>query len=370
MKKNSAFIRFFIFSIILFSHITLTSCSGKTVIKEYSRADAVLGTVCTVRILTEKPEAEALSILKAVFTELKRLENIFNANGNSHNAENTSDMSELEKVNNLAGIKPVEISDELYVLVKTALFFAEKTDGAFNPAIGPLVKLWNIGFDNQEFDGKKKSRVPTQDEIKSVLPLLNYRDIILQKNTIFLQKKGMRLDLGGIAKGYAADKTAEMLKKAGITKALIDLGGNISTLGTNKKNEHWKIGIRNPNIGKTNSVMTVALSNTSLVTSGNYERNFKENGMLYHHILDGKTGYPVKTNLNAVSITCEKSVYADALSTASFVLGIEKTQLLLQSLPEVNTAVFFFFNGNKIVTLPDNHKNNIPFEITDPDFTY
>lgn len=366
MKKNTTFIRLFIFPVMLFSHIMLTACLGKQAIREYTHADTVLGTVCIVKILTEKSEAD--SILAAVFTELKRLENIFNANGDLNNAENDSYVSELEKVNSLAGITPVEISDELYDLVKTALFFAENTDGAFNPAIGPLVKLWNIGFDNQELDEEKKTRIPTQEEIDSVLPLLDYRNIILQKNTIFLQKKGMRLDLGGIAKGYAADRAAELLKKAGIVNALIDLGGNILTLGTNKKGENWKIGIRNPNIGKTNSVMTLMLTNKSVVTSGNYERYFKENGILYHHILDWKTGYPVKTNVNAVSIICEKSVYADALSTAAFVLGNAKTQHLLQSIPELKASAFFFLNGNKIVPLPDTLNTNISFEITDSDF--
>ncbi len=368
MKKNRTFIRLFIFSLILASHAAFTSCLSKKAVKEYSRVDAVLGTVCIVRILTEKPEAEAASILETVFTELKRLEQIFNANGDSNNTENAH-ISELEKVNRLAGIKPAQISDELYTLVETALFFAEKTDGAFNPAIGPLVKLWNIGFDTQEVNGKKKSRCPTQEEIDSVLPLLNYRNIILQKNTIFLQKKGMRLDLGGIAKGYAADRAAQMLKNADITNALIDLGGNIYALGKNKKNENWKIGIKNPNIGKTNSVMTAALTNKSLVTSGNYERYFEENGILYHHILDWKTGYPVNTNLNAVSIICEKSVYADALSTAAFVLGNAKTKRLLQSMPELKAAAFFFFTGNKILSLTDNLENSISFEIVDTDFT-
>lgn len=345
-----------------------SSCAAG--IKEYARTEVVLGTVCRIRILTEKTELESEGILDSAFTELERLESVFSANCRD------GDTSELEKVNRLAGIAPLRVSDELYELVKTALFFAEKTDGAFNPAIGPLVKLWNIGFteaaliqtDDNPAD-KKKLLVPEPEKINSILPLLDYRDIILKDNTVFLRKKGMRLDLGGIAKGYAADKTAALLIEAGIKNALIDLGGNILTIGKNPAGENWKIGIKNPIIGKTGSVMTVALTDTSLVASGNYERYFEQDGILYHHILDWRTGYPAKTDVNAVSVICKDSVFADALSTACFVLGSKNGKALLHSLPEIKAAVFFFLKENKILPTANSEKNFIEFKITDKEFS-
>ncbi|MEL3911613.1 FAD:protein FMN transferase [Treponema pedis] len=360
------------FFVLFFSHYPQE-------LKEYAKTDAVLGTVCRVRLLTEKPEKEAHEILNSVFTELFRLESLFNANSDIQHT-NQYEISELEKVNRLAGIEPVEVSEELYSLVKTSIFFAEKTDGAFNPAIGPLVKLWNIGFNEAETAYPDKQNgdvelIPSKEKIEAVLPLLDYRDIILSENgsqhkTIFLRKKGMRLDLGGIAKGYAADKAALLIVSAGIKNALIDLGGNISVIGKNPSNKNWKIGIKNPNLGKNNSIMNMEVTDRSLVTSGNYERYFIREGILYHHILDSKTGYPVKNDLNAVSILCKKSVYADVLSTACFVLGREKSQRLLNELekPEYEAEAFFFFKDNTVSHLSDLKNENFKFEITDKEF--
>ncbi len=329
----------------LFVLPVLFSCVAKT--KEYSRIDAVLGTVCRVRILDTKPEKEITAVLDTVFEELERLDSIFNAN---------SGKSELETVNENAGIRPVPVSEELYSLLELSMAFAEKTGGAFDPAIGPLAKLWNIGFDN--------ANEPPSGEIQAVLPLLDYRNIVLpDTGTAFLTEKGMRLDLGGIAKGYAADRIRTILKDNGIKNALIDLGGNILAMGQNPSGEAWKIGLKNPNIGHNNSVMRLDVQNKSLVTSGNYERYFEKDGRLFHHILDKTTGYPVKTDINAVSILADSSVYADALSTACYVLGPEKSRPLLDSFKDV--SAFFFFNDNSVLVIGG---KGVRFELTDQSF--
>ncbi|UTC66383.1 MULTISPECIES: FAD:protein FMN transferase [unclassified Treponema] len=363
MRKYFIFLSFFL---VLF----LFSC--KPVRTEYSKTWVSLGTVCRVRILTFESKKHADKVLEKVYAELTKLDNIFNANTDSLSAENNNlkgltgiQESELERLNKAAGIFSLEVSPELYELLKTSLLFAELTDGAFNPAVGPLVKLWNIGFENQS--------VPSQEEINRVLPLLDYKNIELKTgNLVFLKKKGMRLDLGGIAKGYAADKIAKIILNHGIKDFLIDLGGNILASGKNPSDKTWKIALRNPLIGKNNSVVSMDLQDASIVTSGNYERFIKKDGIIYHHIFDSKTGYPVQNNLNASSIMSKSSAVADVLSTSSYALGEEKTKLLLQRLePELLQltgsseipACFLFYKDNSISIL-----GNKNIEIIDPDF--
>ena len=329
--------------------LLLTFCfiSCRAAGKEYSRADLILGTACRVRILNVKSEKKANEVLDAVFSELERLDTIFNANSGN---------SELETVNEKAGISPVQVSEELYAVLEIAAEFAKKTEGAFDPAIGALAKLWNIGFDN--------ANEPPSGKIRAVLPLLDYRNIVLpDTGIVFLTEKGMQLDLGGIAKGYAADRIRTILKDNGIKNALIDLGGNILAMGQNPNGEAWKIGLRNPNIGYNNSVIRIDVQNKSLVTSGNYERYFEKNGRLYHHILDKTTGYPVETDINAVSILSDSSVYADALSTACYILGPEKSAALLAGFEDA--SAFFFFNDNSVLLIGN---KNVNFGLTDPSF--
>ncbi len=353
--------RTYFFCIAFFLVFSLFSYaqSSYVALEEFSRVDFVLGTVCRLRFFADLSQNEAKSLFDKVFTELEKLDKIFNANINlsEDEADNifTPKSSELELVNKNAGIKPVKVSKELFELLEISLVIAKESDGAFNPAIGKLVKLWDIGF-----SGKS---VPLQKEITSALSLINYEDIILEKSkelngktsyTVFLKKKTMRLDLGGIAKGYATDKVVSILKEAGIKNALIDIGGNLFALGKKSNGKLWTVGLKNPNIGESGISAIIQVSNKSLVTSGNYERYFEENGEIYHHILDSKTGYPVKNKLNAVSVLSNKSLYADALSTTCFILGLEKSRELINKLnleSKDSIAVIFFYNDNTIKIL-------------------
>ena len=367
MFKKSIFLLFLAFYMLL-------AFSCRPAIKEYSKTWLSIGTVCRVRILTSEPQKKAEEVLEKVYAELTKLDSIFNANTDKISAENnnlkgltTANESELERLNKEAGLSPIEVSPELYELLQISLMMAELTDGAFNLAIGPLVKLWNIGFENES--------VPSPEDIKEVLPLLDYKNIILSEgNKAFLQKEGMRLDLGGIAKGYAADKIAKILLEHGIKDFLIDLGGNILASGKNPSGKTWKTALRNPVIGKQNPVISMNLQDTSLVTSGNYERFIEKDGIIYHHIFDSKTGDPVHNNLNASSIVSESSTLADALSTSSYVLGEEKTRALLQRLITVDfpfigrskmPACFLFYKDNSISVFGN---NEISVEIIDQNF--
>lgn len=290
---------------------------------EESRSTFALGTVCKVSLF-ENGTSDRYS---ALFNRLSAIEAVMSAH------EISGGISELARVNQNAGIGPVAVSGELITVLQRALFFAEITEGAFNPAVGPLVTLWGIGGEN--------ARLPEESEIAAARSLANYRDIEIDETnrTVCLKREGMSLDLGGIAKGYAADELVAMLKEAGIRRAVIDLGGNIYAHGGKTSKQKWRIGIQNPLSPRGEYLSVEEAADKTLVTSGVYERFFEENGIRYHHILDPKTGYPAASGLLSVTVIAASSLDADALSTAFFVLGYERSAGLISRFPGVE-AVF------------------------------
>lgn len=223
------------------------------------------------------------------------------------------------------------VSNELFEVIETGKKYSEISDDAFCIAMEPLTSLWNFT------DGERN--VPTDEQITSVLPVLNSNDILLRApNEIAFANKGMGIDLGAIAKGYIADKIKEYLISNGVNSALIYLGGNVLCVGE-KKTGAFKIGIEKPYDTDGAPTAVVSVSDTSIVTSGTYERYFEKDGKFYHHILDKNTGYPIDNDLTAVTIITPVSTDADALSTTCFSLGLEKGMKLLESL---NYADGFF----------------------------
>ncbi len=225
----------------------------------------------------------------------------------------------------------VAVSGEAAQLISDALSFAEDTDGAFDPAIGALSLLWNIS---------DSPRVPSQDEISAALPLVNYRDVTVDGSTVTLKKSGMQLDLGGIGKGYAADLAVQIYKKYGISNAILNLGGNVYVYGDKGDGSDYRIGLRDPLGSENDYAAIIPAKNTSVVTSGVYERFFESGGKTYHHLLDPATGYPADNGLLAVTVVCESSTEADALSTALFVMGLKNGLDYAEQTPGVE-AVFF-----------------------------
>jgi len=219
--------------------------------------------------------------------------------------------SDIGRINASAGIGPVEVSKDTLEVIKEAIRISEISDGAFDITIGALTREW--GFT----DGKY--RLPSTREIKEKLKLVNYNYIKISDSKVELTRKGMLLDLGGIAKGYAVDKVCEFLKAKGVKRAIINAGGTIKTVERESK-RIWKIGIKDPT-GKKEILGVLYLnSGKAVATSGDYERYFVKDGIRYHHLLDPKTGYP--SNLcRSVTVVSERAVEADALSTAIFVLG-------------------------------------------------
>jgi thiamine biosynthesis lipoprotein len=294
---------------------------------EPSRAEFVIGTVCSINLFDQAKG----SVYQAIFNRLREIE--------SRMSLNLPD-TDLVRVNAAAGIAPVKVHEDVFEVIQRALYYAEISGGAFDPTVGPLVSLWGIGGDNP--------RVPSQEEIDTVLPLVNWRDIELNGETksVFLKRPGMAIDLGAIAKGYAADEAAAIIRKAGIKRAIIDLGGNILILGKKRDNSPWTVGLQDPREERDSYLGIITGTEQTYVTSGDYEKYFESGGMRYHHIMSPFDGYPARNGLLGVTIVTQKSIDADALSTTVFVLGYEKGRALIESFE--GTEAVFVFDGNSI----------------------
>lgn len=241
--------------------------------------------------------------------------------------------SEVMSVNQNAGIKPVSVPDDDYSLIKRAVEVSQSNLG-FNVAIGPLVKLWKIGF--------KGANKPKDEDIRQRLSLINPNDIELQDstNSVFLKKPGMEIDLGGIAKGWIADQVKAYWEKTGVESGIIDLGGNILLVGRSlRPDSMWKIGIQNP-VKKRNVPLGILHTIAKSVgTSGIYERKLVLDGKEYHHMFDSQTGYPIQNNLASVTIVSDRSVDGEIWSTIGFYQGIKKGSYLIENEPGIE-AIF------------------------------
>ena len=217
----------------------------------------------------------------------------------------------------------IVVDGEIFKLVDFALCMAEKTSGALNPVLYPVTKAW--GFTSEKY------RVPEEKEISALLEVVDYRKVnvsVMSDSEIndgfrIRMDKGMMMDLGAVAKGFAGDRAVEILSENGITSALLDLGGNIQALGGKPDGTSWSVGIKNPWGGEP--VCGIRIKDCAVVTSGGYERFFTdEKGKRYIHIFDSRTGYPVENDIASVSVISSSGLYADSLSTSLFVMGFEK----------------------------------------------
>lgn len=280
----------------------------------------VLGTIINLKAFGKKSE-------KAIEEAIEKLTDIDNK------MSAFKDYSEISRINKNAGIAPQSVSEDTFYVIKEAIYYSDLLEGTFDPTIRPLVSLWGIGTQNE--------RIPKRNEIDEKLKLVNYRDIILdEKNTsIRLKKQNQSLDVGGIAKGFAADEVKNIFKKHGIKNALIDLGGNILTLGSKTDSSTWNVGIQDPFGNRGEFIGVVSIKDKSVVTSGNYERFFMKDGKSFHHILNPKTGYPSESKIVSATIISDKSIQGDGLSTGVYIMGVEKSLKLIESIDGVD-AIF------------------------------
>lgn len=209
------------------------------------------------------------------------------------------------------------LSDETAELVRFALEMCRTTDGALDISLYPVLTAWGFTTD--------KHRVPSDEELNELLKSTGYERISLDGNTLTVPE-GMKLDLGSVGKGYAGDLAAKTIRESGVTSAIIDLGGNIQTVGSKPDGSAWKVGIKSP--FDSGSFAVISVTDKAVVTSGGYERYFEENGEIYWHILDPKNGRPAHSGLSSVTVISSEGRLCDALSTALFVMGIERAEKL------------------------------------------
>lgn len=346
MKQTKDAIQFFFIGMFFLLFFTVSCARPAT--EPVSHSELLLGTICRLTIY-DNPSQTAFD---QAFETIAHIEQLMSAHLND---------SEIALINAKAGIESVPVSSQTFFVIKTALEAATVSSGAFDPTIGPLVAAWGIGSDNP--------RKPSQEEINRLLPLEGYQKVSLDEKTqsVFLQEQGMMLDLGGIAKGYAADEVAKVLRANGVEKAIINLGGNVLVIGSRLDNTPWRIGIQNPEAERGGYIGIVDLIDKTLVTSGPYERFFVFEDEMYHHIIDTKNGYPVKNGLSSVSIITTKSIEADALSTAAYSLGLEKGMALIESLEGVEAV---FVDSQKQIYLSEGlKKGRVSFTLSDTAFT-
>ncbi|MBB6214890.1 thiamine biosynthesis lipoprotein [Anaerosolibacter carboniphilus] len=317
--KNKT-LKYFILMVTILLTTFQVGCKSEE--KMVSDSTYMLGTYLQLSVWTSN-EAKGMDIIKTAFERIKEIEDKMSAN---------IDESEIGQINQNAGRDYVEVSEETSELIKKAVHYAQVTDGAFDPAIGKLVKLWGIGTENE--------RIPSEDEIRDALSFVDYRKIEFQgENKVKLSEPEMRIDLGGIAKGYAADEVTKIMREKGIKHAIINLGGNVVTLGKKTDGSSWKIGIQDPFEPTGTHMGIIEAHDQTVVTSGNYERYFIQDDKRYHHIIDPKSGYPAENGIVSASIITNSSTDADGLSTSVYVLGLDKGMKLIESLDGVECII-------------------------------
>lgn len=306
-----------------------TGCSGIRE-KKVSKSGFYFDTIITITLYGTEEE----SYITKCFSMASKYEKMFS---------NSLDNTDITKINENAGKKFVTVNDETIDLLNVAIDYGRKTNGKFDVTIGNLSDLWNFSEISKNTTGDNnettKDSIPSHEEIKSCLEHIDYSKIVIKRNKVLLKDASSKIDLGGIAKGYIADKMKKYLVSEGITSGIINLGGNVLTIGQKSDNSYFSVGIQKPFDTRGNSICNLKISDKSVVSSGVYERYFTVDDKLYHHILDTTTGYPYNNGLYSVTIISDYSCDGDALSTSCFALGLENGMKLIENTKDTE-AIF------------------------------
>lgn len=319
------------FILLLFlTAILFSSCSSKTPIK---KTDYLLGTIVSITIF-EGENSE--KVIDECFKNIRELEK---------KVSSTDLSSIISELNNSAYNNDVSVDSEVFALISDSLLFCKESEGAFDIGLGKLIDLWGIGTE--------QPTVPDMNKLKQYIGFKGCEHIFLdyEQSTIRYDDSRVSINLGACAKGYALDKAVAFLKQNGVTSALLDFGGSIYTIG-DKNGKGFDIGIANPSDSGVGGVIN-GLSDASVVTSGDYQRYFEQDGKRYHHILDSKTAFPSESGVRSVSVVCDNAFKGDCLSTAAFVLGAEKGSVLLDRMG----CDYIFFTDNDVI-VSDGLKDN------------
>lgn len=296
----------------------------------------LMGASISVRI----KHKEVDRILNSVKEMIYDFNNRFSAN---------KEDSLLMEVNKNAGKKSIVVDEDIFELVKISKEYSIKYDKTLNIAIGPLIKLWKVGF--------KDATKPSQEEIEKLLTKISPEKIILNEATssIFLEEEGMEIDLGAVAKGYFADKIKEYLIKQGVEQGIIDFGGNVLTIGESYTQDHkfWIVGLQNPKEKRGELLGYIPIKDKSVVTSGIYERFFELEGKRYHHIFNSNTGYPIENNIASVTVVAAKSLMCEIWTSIFFMWEIDEA---LARVNEKNDMGLIIVDRENNIYLSDNLK--------------
>ncbi|MCD5401924.1 FAD:protein FMN transferase [candidate division NPL-UPA2 bacterium] len=281
----------------------------------------LLGTTVEITIKGEE-EARARQAIHHAFREIEKIHNLMNP---------FCEDSELSRLNREGAEGPVELGPDTFRVIQKSLRLSELSQGAFDITIAPLLRLWDAA--------RKRGQLPGREELQKTLALVNYQNILFdeEKRTVKFREKGMSLNLGGIAKGYAVDKAVEKLRYWGIERAIVNAGGDIYLLGRPWERDFWVIGLKHPR--RRGAILgTIKARDEAMVTSGDYEDYFILDGQRFSHLLDPRKGRPVEGVLS-VTVLAENTLKADGLSTAIFVLGPKKGLELANRLAGVETII-------------------------------
>ena len=284
------------------------------------RTQMHMGTLVSITTVGKTDQA-ANEAIDEGFKEIKRLERLLST---------WIPESELSRVNASAGAKPVKVSPETMTVVRRSLQIAEMTGGAFNIALGPAIEAWNIS---------SEPRLPSNTELEALKSLVELRNVQADvwERTIYLSRAGMRIDVGGIGKGYAADQAVMAMKKAGARSGVVALSGDIKTFGSLPGGKKFPVGIRHPR-REGEVLLSINLENEAISTAGDYERYFEQNGVRYHHILDPATLQPAR-ECQSVSVVAKDGILADGLDTGIFVMGAQRGMELVEHLQNVEAVI-------------------------------
>ncbi|MDO6519813.1 FAD:protein FMN transferase [Zobellia uliginosa] len=292
------------------------------------RAMELMGSRFDITVVSANEDLGYINIDEAT-AEIQRIENMISS---------WKPDSETSLINANAGIKPVKVSAEMFMLIERAKKLSEITDGAFDISFASMDEIWS-------FDGSMV-RMPSKKEIENSVKRVGYEKIILNpaEKTVFLAEKGMKISFGAIGKGYAADKAKELLVSKQVLGGIINAAGDLTTWGTKATGEKWLIGIANP-LSEEKIFSWLPIVESSVATSGNYEKYVVFNGVKYSHIIDPRTGYP-STGINSVSIFAKSAEICDALATAVYILGEKEGLALINQLGD--TEAILVDDANKV----------------------
>ena len=307
--------------------IPQTGCGNEEPI---SKTNYCLDTICQIDIYG-MGEEEADAIIQEAFDLCGHYEDLLSK---------TVKGSDIYKVNHAKG-QAVKVDEDTVQVLKKGLHYSALYEGKFDITVGRLTDLWDFHAE--------EPKLPKEADVADAVKHVNYRDVVIDGNTVKLLDPEMEIDLGGIAKGFICDKVSALMEEKGVTSGVVNLGGNIATIGLKNGRDPFKVGIERPYSDRTEIVGYVETENKTLVTSGVYERCFTIDGKTYHHILDIKTGYPAKSDIESVTIIADlgKSVDCDGLSTLCLTLGVKEATKLIESIDGVEAV---FIDGDDNIT--------------------